>query len=144
MKYFSEAVDRCPSCGERVKYLLKAGQAASATGDQPQARSFANRVLQTDSKNGEAFILIGNALAAMSAGCEPAERAGAIWLAFDYYQRARALDPSVADRANERMGSCNARFPIKEELEARQLKVGVPYQVACGGLFETTTVRARK
>ena len=144
LKYMKEAAELCTGCSDRVKYLLKAGQVASAAGNHGQARSYANQVLQLEPKNGEALILIGNAVATQAAGCEEPDRWGAYWLAYDYYQRARSLDPSVADKASERMGSCNSRFPTKEELFFRSMKEGDAYQVSCGGLNESTTVRAKK
>jgi len=144
LKYMKEAVDLCTGCSDRVKYLLKAGQVSSAAGNHAQARSFANQVLQLEPKNGEALILIGNAVVSSAGNCEVPEKWGVYWLAYDYYQKARSLDPSVAEKASERMGSCNARFPTKEELFFHQLADGASYQAACGGLSETTTVRARK
>lgn len=144
LKYMKEAVELCPSCPDRTKYLLKAGQVASAAGSHSQARSFANQVLQAESKNGEAFILIGNAVAAQAGSCEAPDSWGAYWLAYDYYQRARSLDPSVADKAGDRMASSTARFPTQAEAFFYQLTDGQSVQVACGGLNESTTVRTRK
>ena len=144
LKYMKEAAELCTGCSDRVKYLLKAGQVASAAGNHGQARSYANQVLQLEPKNGEALILIGNAVATQAAGCEEPDRWGAYWLAYDYYQRARSLDPSVADKASERMGSCNSRLRTKEELLFLSMKEGDAYQVSCGGLNESTTVRAKK
>ncbi len=144
LRYMKEAVDLCTGCSDRVKYLLKAGQVASAAGNHSQARSFANQILQVDSKNGEALILIGNAVAAQAHGCEAPDSWGAYWLAYDYYQRARSLDPSVSEKASERMSSCQARFPTQSEAFFHQLTDGKAYQVACGGLNESTTVRTRK
>jgi len=144
LKYMKEAAELCTGCSDRVKYLLKAGQVSSASGNHGQARSYANQVLQIEPKNGEALILIGNAIAAQAGGCEVPDGWGAYWLAYDYYQRARSLDPSVSDKASERMGSCNARFPTKEELFFRNMKEGDSFQVGCGGLNESTTVRVRK
>ena len=129
---------------DKVKYLLKAGQVASASGSHAQARSYANQVLQVETKNGEALILIGNAIAAQGGSCEAPDSWGAYWLAYDYYQRARSLDPSVADKAGDRMGSMSARFPTQQEAFFYQLTDGKSVTVACGGLGETTTVRTRK
>ena len=144
LKYMKEAVDLCSGCSDKVKYLLKAGQVAGASGNHAQARSYANQVLQVEPKNGEALILIGNAIAAQGAGCEAPDSWGAYWLAYDYYQRARSLDPSVADKAGDRMGSMSARFPTQPEAFFHQLTDGKSVTVACGGLGETTTVRTRK
>jgi len=144
LKYMKEAVDLCSGCSDKVKYLLKAGQVASASSSHAQARSYANQILQIEPKNGEALILIGNAIAAQAVGCEAPDSWGAYWLAYDYYQRARSLDPSVADKASDRMGSMSARFPTQQEAFFYQLTDGKSVTVACGGLGETTTVRTRK
>jgi tetratricopeptide (TPR) repeat protein len=144
MRYMKEAVDLCSGCTDKVKYLMKAGQVASASGNHSQARSYANQVLQLDAKNGEAMLLIGIAIESMAGGCEAPDSWGVHWLAYDYYQRAKSLDPSVADKASSRMGSAAARFPTQSEAFFHQLTDGKPYQVSCGGLNETTTVRTRK
>lgn len=144
LRYMKEAAELCSGCTDRTKYLLKAGQVASAVGNQGQARSYANQVLQLEPKNGEALILIGNAVVAQAGSCEEPDRWGVYWLAYDYYQRARSLDPSVADKASERMAACAVRFPTKEELFFRQMKEGDSFQVDCGGLGESTTVRVKK
>lgn len=144
LRFMKEAVDLCTGCTDRVKYLLKAGQVASAAGSHAQARSYANQVLQLDSKNGEALILIGNAIASQANSCEVPDSWGAYWLAYDYYQRARSLDPSVSEKAGERMASCAARFPSQSDAFFHQLTEGKAYQVGCGGLNESTTVRTKK
>ncbi|MBK9175075.1 MAG: hypothetical protein IPM46_01810 [Flavobacteriales bacterium] len=144
LRFMKEAVDLCTGCSDRVKYLLKAGQVASAAGSHAQARSYANQVLQLDAKNGEALILIGNAIAVQASSCEGPDSWGAYWLAYDYYQRARSLDPSVSEKAGERMASCVGRFPTQSEAFFHQLTEGKPYQVSCGGLNESTTVRTKK
>ncbi len=144
LRFMKEAVDLCTGCSDRVKYLLKAGQVASAAGNHSQARSYANQVLQIDTKSGEALILIGNAVAAQAGSCDGPDAWGAYWLAYDYYQRAKSLDPGVAEKANERMASCAARFPTQGDAFFHQLTDGKPFQATCGGLNESTTVRTRK
>ncbi len=144
LRYIKEAVDLCKGCPDKAKYLLKAGQIASAAGSHSQARSYANQLLQMDPKNGEAIMLIGNAIAAQAASCEAPESWAVYWLAYDYYQRARSTDPTVADKAGERMASSQGRFPTSGEAFFHQLQDGQTVQVTCGGLNESTTVRTRK
>jgi tetratricopeptide (TPR) repeat protein len=143
-KYMKEAVDLCDGCPDKVKYLLKAGQVASANGNHGLARSYANQVLQIEPKNGEALMLIGNAVAANASACQPPDSWAVYWLAYDYYQRAKSLDPSVNEKASERMASSAARFPTQSDAFFYQLSEGQSVQVACGGLNESTTVRFRK
>ncbi len=143
-RLFKEAVDLCGSCPDKVKYLLKAGQVASANGNHSLARSYANQILQIDPRNGEALILIGNAVASQAGDCEPPDSWGVYWLAYDYYQKARNADASVADKAGDRMAASQARFPSTSEAFFYQLTDGQSFQVKCGGLNESTTVRTRK
>ena len=89
-------------------------------------------------------MLVGNAISASSSGCSEPESWGPNWLAYDYYQRAKSLDPSVAEKASERMASCAARFPEQKDIFFREMKEGATVQVTCGGWNESTTVRARK
>jgi tetratricopeptide (TPR) repeat protein len=142
-RWFKEAVDLCEGCTDEVKYLLRAGQVAGAAGNHALARSYANRILQIDGKNGEALILIGNAIAAAAAGCDEKEAWGAYWLAYDYYQKARTLDPSVAEKASARMSSSKAQWPTTERMFFHQVAEGSTVQVTCGGGGESTQARAK-
>ncbi|MCB9170404.1 MAG: hypothetical protein H6597_02550 [Flavobacteriales bacterium] len=144
LKYMQDAVEQCTDCQDKVKYLLRAGQIAGAAGNYSLARSYANKVLGVESKNGEALLLVARSVLAASSGCSEPEAWGPVWLAYDYYQRAKSLDPSVADKANEGMASCAARFPEQSKAFFHQLTEGQSYQVTCGGYNETTTVRVRK
>jgi hypothetical protein len=136
-------VELCTECSDRTKYLLRAGQMASNAGNHGQARSYANQVLQVESKNGEAMMLIARSIFASSSGCSEPDSWGPIWLAYDYYQRAKSLDPSVADKAQAGMNSCAERFPDKAKAFFHQLNAGDSFQVTCGGWNESTTVRVR-
>ena len=143
-RYLKEAIDLCGGCPDKVKYLLKAGQVASAQGGHGTARGYANQVLQVEPRNGEALILIGDAVSAAAGGCDVPDKWGAYWLAYDYYQRAKSLDPSVADKAGDRMSRAAAHFPGTNDAFFHQLSDGQAFQVACGGLNESTTVRTKK
>ena len=143
-KYLKEAVDLCDGCADKVKYLLKAGQVSSAAGNHGLARSYANQMLQIDPKNGEALIIIGDAISAQAGACEKPDSWGAYWLAYDYYQRAKSLDPGAAEKAGDRASRAYAHFPTQSDAFFFQLTDGQSIQVACGGLNESTTVRTRK
>lgn len=143
-KLLKEAVDLCSGCPDKAKFLLKAGQVASAQGINSTARSYANQVLQVEPRNGEAMLLIGDAIASQSGDCDVPERWGVYWLAYDYYHKAKSLDSSVSDKANDRIARSMAHFPSQGEAFFHQLTDGQSFQVACGGLNESTTVRTKK
>lgn len=143
LKYFDEAANLCGDCVDQNKYYLRAGQAATILGNTSKARSYANKILQTNPKSGDAYMLIGDAIAASAKSCDDGKlgKYGAYWLATDYYAKAKSVDSSVADKANEKIASYRKYFPTKEDIFFYNLKEGSPYQVACMG-NETTTVRA--
>jgi tetratricopeptide (TPR) repeat protein len=143
-KYLKEAVDLCGNCPDRSKFLLKLGQVSYAMGSHGTARGYANQVLQIDPKNGEALLLLGDAVSVMAGGCDVPQKWGVYWLAYDYYQKAKSQDPSVADKANERMSRTAAHFPSTGDAFFHQLTDGQSFQVTCGGLSESTTVRTKK
>jgi len=143
-RYFKEAVDLCIGCADKVKYLTTAGQLAINAGNHAQARSHANQILQAEPKNGEAMILIGDAVSSQSGACDKPDAWGVYWLAYDYYQKAKSLDPGVAEKAADRMAKTMAHFPTQGEAFFHQLTDGQSFQTTCGGLNEGTTVRTRK
>jgi len=143
-KFLKEAVDLCNGCPDKAKYLLKAGQLASAQGNHGSARSYANQVLQVEPRNGEAMLLIGDAVSSQAGNCDVPEKWGVYWLAYDYYQKAKSLDPSVSDKAGDRMARASAHFPAQGDAFFHQLTDGQSFQVTCGGLNESTTVRTKK
>lgn len=143
-KFLKESVELCGGCPDKAKYLLKTGQVASAQGSHGTARGYANQVLQVEPKNGEALLLIGDAISSQAGACDVPEKWGVYWLAYDYYQKAKSLDPSVSDKAGDRMSRAAAHFPEKGDAFFHQLTDGQSFQVTCGGLNESTTVRTRK
>lgn len=134
LDYLKEAIELCVDCPEQTKYLEKAGQIASAAGSHGTARSYANKLLQLDPGNSDAYVLIGNAIAASGKGCAEPQSWGVNWLAYDYYAKAGA---------KSRMNQCAARFPTKSKAFFYQLNAGQSFKVDCNGLSESTTVRTQ-
>lgn len=143
LDYFKEAAELCGDCIDLNKYYRRAGQTATILGKTSEARNYANKILETDPKSGEAYMIIGDAMAASAKRCDDGKlgKYGAYWLATDYYAKAKAVDSSVAENANQKIASYKKYFPVKKDIFFYSLKVGDPYKVACFG-NETTTVRS--
>lgn len=141
--YFDEAVELCKDgCTKMEQYLLRSGQVSVIMGQNSQARAMASRVLQKNPKSGEAYMLHGDAIAASSKACDDG-KVGAksvFWLAVDYYNRAKSVDPSMASKADGKIATYSRYFPDKEMLFFNVLSEGATYTVECFG--ETTKVRA--
>jgi tetratricopeptide (TPR) repeat protein len=141
LKYFTEAAELCGDCIELETYLLRAGQTATILGQSSRAISFASQILAKKPKSGEAYILKGDAVAAGAKGCadEPLGQGGAYLLATDFYNTAKSVDGSVAEKANQKINSYSKYFPLKNDVFFRNMEVGQKYTVECFGL--TTTIR---
>lgn len=143
LRYMEGAIELCGDCSERETYLLRAGQLASVLKQNSKARTYARKVLEINSKNGQALILEGDAIFGMSGQCDDGALGArsVYWLAADYYARARSLDPSLSDLASKKIASANGQFPSKEDIFKFGKKEGENFTVPCLG--ETTTIRVR-
>jgi len=108
----------------------------------PKARQYARMAINFNPNHGKAYMLIGRAYAAGSAGCgeNAFEQKAVNWVIVDQFIKARNVDPSVAEDANEMIGRYSSRFPTQEEAFWYDIKEGQSYTVGCW-IGETTTVR---
>ncbi len=60
-------------------------------------------------------------------------------LAVDYYNKAKSVDNSVADKASQKAAGYKKYFPTNENVFFNNLNVGDSYTVECFG--ESTTIR---
>jgi tetratricopeptide (TPR) repeat protein len=107
------------------------------------ARSYALKTLAINPNDGKSYLLIGDMYASSAASCgsdEISERA-AYWAAVDKYNRAKQVDPTVADDANSKIATYSRHFPSQERLFFHDIKLGESYTVGCW-INEVTTVRA--
>lgn len=142
LNYFEEAIKLCGNCIDANQYRLRAGQTASLLGQGSKARKYANDILKTDPNNGEAYMLIGDAIVSSSKACDDGKlgAASVYWLATDYYNQAKAVDKDVASKANQKISGYHKYFPDKKTIFFNGYEVGQQYKVECFG--ETTTVRS--
>ena len=62
------------------------------------------------------------------------------WLAVDYLNKAKSIDPSVADKANSKIASYKKYFPTKEDCFFKGIKEGQTVEVGCW-IGESTKAR---
>lgn len=109
----------------------------------PQARELARTAIKWAPAWGEPYILIGDLYASSSKMCEKEgtlDHKAVFWLAIDYYTRAMQIDPSVKERATERIAKYKKYTPTREDAHFYLLKEGDTYRVECW-IQESTTVR---
>jgi tetratricopeptide (TPR) repeat protein len=144
LKYFEQAIELCDNCLSLSKYYSKASLVATNMGQTSKGRNFAKKMLEINPKDGEAYILIGDAIASAKGQCnDDLGGASVYWLAVDYYAKAKGVDSSLAEKANAKIGTYSKYFPEISDVFKLTLKEGDSYQIGCW-INESTTVRARK
>ncbi len=115
-------------------------------GQLQRARAYARQALRIDPKFGPAYILIGDiyVTAVQQVGAYDRKDRAVFWLALDYYEKAREVDPSVAAQANHKIRTYRKYLPSTEDLFFMGLKPGDPYKIdyePYAWINETTRVR---
>jgi tetratricopeptide (TPR) repeat protein len=110
-----------------------------------KAREMARKALAANPEKGNAYILIGDLYAASNDECatDPLAKKAVYWVAVDYYNKAKRVDPSVVETANKRISSYSKYFPIVDEFFMYDYNEGDSYTVECW-INETTKVRPAK
>ncbi len=107
------------------------------------ARSSARQAIKLDSKRADAVMLIGDCYAstAKQIGDNELTSRVAYWAAVDKYERAKRIDPSMADQLNKRIRDYTKQFPTMDNIFFHNLETGQEYLVE-GWIQEKTKVRA--
>ena len=83
-----------------------------------KSRQYCQKALELTPNNGNPYLLIGKMYAATAASVypDPVLRKTVYYAAVDKFERARQVDPSVAEEANKLINSYRAHFPSTEEI----------------------------
>jgi tetratricopeptide (TPR) repeat protein len=107
----------------------------------------ARQAIALNPANGHAHYLLANAYIGGQGACSDFNRSAVAWLAYDELVRAREAltgdTTGVLERVNNLMASCRASFPSNEDIFMYGHQIGGSYNVSCGWISGTTTVRAR-
>ncbi len=113
-------------------------------GSLSRARDIARRAAQVDPTAGEPYLIIAQLYASSASQFSgDIESKAVFWAAVDKCQRAKAIDPSIAERANALIRSYTAAFPTMESIFFNDFNEGQTFHVG-GWIGESTTIRARK
>ncbi len=127
----------------RAEWFYELAVVSMANSEYCEAISYAKEAVAYKSDYGKAYITLGDAIVASRENLgEDFEQRTAFWVAADKYAKAKEVDPSVADEANEKLRDYANQYPNNEEIFFRDLKEGDSYRVG-GCINEYTTVRAR-
>ena len=120
------------------------GKCYKNMGSLSRARDIFRRAAQVDPTNGEPYLLIAMLYAESAKQFSgDIESKAVFWAAVDKCNKAKSIDPSIAESANSMIRSYTAAFPSMETIFFNDYSEGQTFQVG-GWIGETTTIRARK
>lgn len=152
--YYEQAIELSPEDDkeDRAEYLFNIAYIYFDKIKSYQlSRQYLRRSLELMANQGRCYILMGMLYAGSQPygeGMAPAKAAilnkTVFWAAVDKFQKAKMVDPDVADDANKLIASYSKYFPTREEIfDLPELQDGASFTVG-GWIQETTTCRAAK
>lgn len=142
--YYKEAIEKETDPVKKADCYYQLGWITYAKLDDPQtACKYAQLAINSRPGWGEPYILIGDAyVTGKECFTDDFEKTTIYWAAVDKFIQAKSIDPSVSEKATERIQTYSMYFPNVETIFFYSLKVGDPYTVGCW-INEKTTVRSR-
>lgn len=152
IKYLKEALGKTNDNMKKSRVAFEISEAYLNNGNLQQARSFARQAANLDSDWGDPYIQIATIYADAVQNCTSGrkmERQDKVvyWLVLDYLDRARNVDPSVANRVKQQYQSYQPVTPTTEEKffnnwkEGQKMEVDASLMPCYDWINETTTVR---
>ncbi len=138
-EYYLEAIEASDDDEKKAQYLYAlAGLEQQYLNKPVQAAKYASQSAELDPDWGDPLILMGIAyIAGNSTFDDEFERRTSYWVAVDMFQKAKNVDPSVAQKANSLISEYRQYFPTKEDLFFHSIAEGDRYTV--GGWINRTT-----
>ncbi len=150
IKYYSEALGKAKTDAEKSDVYLKMVDNYINTSDLKTAREFARKTLAIDSKSSKAYLAIARIYAQAVSICGTnLEREDKVvyWLAMDYVEKAKSVDPSVAGFADQQLKSFKTAAPdaeakfFKAWKDGQRIRVDASLKACYGWIGEETTIR---
>lgn len=145
VEYYDQAINLEEEASQKAVFLYQLGLIKFNQGKLADSRSNAQKAIELRSDWGDPYILIGNLYATCSKnfGSNEFEHKTAYWAAVDQFYKAKKVDPSVAEKANELINIYSQHFPGTEEIFFQGLKVGESYSIG-GWIGVNTKIRGKK
>ncbi len=144
-KYLTEAIDMESSKDKKADYEYLAASTLFAGKRFSEARQHALNAASLRLGYGDPYILIAKMYAnSVDQFDDPVLRRAVYWAATDKMERAKSVDPSKTNEANEFISRYREQYPNSEDVFMHPaLDEGKTYRVG-GWINENTTVRSKK
>ncbi len=146
IKYYDEAITQdqkseVPNEEFQAKCYYQKSVALYIQKKYANARTAANEAAKRNTTWGKPYILIARLYAASGSLCKNKLDSRAVyWVAVDKLQKAKSVDPEVADDAQKLINQYSKHYPNKEEAFFHNVTPGKPYKVGCW-INESTKAR---
>lgn len=140
-EYFKQAIEMEEDNEKKADLYYSLAVVTNKLERMQEARDYAYKALELRPNWGDPYILIGNMYANSRNVCSNLDLPNSIyWAAVDKFIKAKQVDPSVEQKANELIQTYSGYFPNKEEAFFLEVHEGNPYTVGCW-INERTTAR---
>lgn len=144
IKYFEEAVTLETDNDSKADDYYTIAALMYDQNNYSRARQYALKTLELKPNYGQAYMLIGNMYGTTIKNIYPNDQVlmkVAYNIAIDKFEKARQVDPSVAEDANRFINAYRAQLPSTEDIFMHpDIEKGKPFTVG-GWINERTTVR---
>lgn len=142
--YYKEAIELEKESTLKSSFYTKLAAIRLGAKDNRTARDYARKAIELNPSSGTAYMFIGNAYAGTKISDDDFENQAVYWVAVDYFQKARQMDPNLESNVRDYITTYSGFFPTKSECFFRSItEEGTSYHIG-GWINETTTVRFRK
>lgn len=141
MEYFDQAIQLEQDQEQKAEYCYNAAVVLFSKKQLSRAKQYALKSISYNGSNGKPYILIAQMYASSPNWSDEAALNKCTYFAvIDKLQRAKSVDPNVAEEANKLISTYAAHTPKDEDLFFLGLKKGASVTIG-GWIGETTTIR---
>ena len=141
VKYFDEALAKETDNDKKAEMAYATAAALMQAKKLSQARSYCQKAMSFKENYGEPYILLAQLYGSNPNWTdEPALNKCTYFVVIDKLQRAKAVDPSVTERANELISTYSRHTPQAKDLFMLGYKAGDRITIG-GWIGESTTIR---
>jgi len=141
MKYFDEGLEKETDNGRKAEIATATASALLQAKKYVQAKSYCLKAISFRSDYGDPYLLLASVYASSpNWSDEPALNKCTYFVVLDKLQRAKAVDPSVTEKADELIRTYSRHTPQTKDLFMLGYKAGDRVEIG-GWIGETTTIR---
>ncbi len=141
VKYFEEALNLETDNAKKAEMAYAAAGAMFGAKKYSQVKSYCYKALEFNPEYGNAYLLLAQAYGSNPRWSdEGALNRCTYYVVLDKLQRAKSVDPSLADQANELIRTYSAHLPESQDLFMLGYKKGDRITIG-GWIGESTTIR---